>query len=199
MSDSDLQNELHCGQHRRSWPWLAMAVIVTLAVGQLHLQGRLGWCSCGRLSPWVGDIWSSHCSQHLFDPYSFTHVLHGLVLYGLLALACPKMPLAWRLCLAISLEAGWEVFENCDFTIQRYREMTIALDYKGDSIANSLGDILCCGAGFLLTRRLGVWGSVSLFVATEVVLLIWIRDSLLLNVVMLAWPIDAIKTWQMVH
>ena len=109
------------------------------------------------------------------------------------------MPLAWRLCLAISLEAGWEVFENCDFTIERYREMTIALDYKGDSIANSLGDILSCGVGFLLTRRLGVWGSVSLFVATEVVLLIWIRDSLLLNVVMLTWPIDAIKTWQMVH
>jgi hypothetical protein len=176
-----------------------MVAILALAVGQLHLQGRVAWCACGRLSPWSGDIWSSHCSQHLFDPYSFTHVLHGLVLYGLLALACRKRPLAWRLCLAILLEAGWEVFENCDFTIERYRHMTMALDYQGDSIANSLGDILSCGVGFLLARRLGVWGSVGLFLATEAVLLIWIRDDLFLNVVMLAWPVDAIKTWQMVH
>jgi hypothetical protein len=199
MTDTDQPNKLHCGEHRRAWSWVVMAVILAGAVIQLHCQGRAGWCSCGRLSPWAGDIWSLHCSQHLFDPYSFTHVLHGLVLYGLLAVTCPRMPLAWRFCLAISLEAGWEVFENCDFTIERYRAMTIALDYQGDSIANSVGDILSCGVGFLLARRLGVWGSGGLFVATEIVLLIWIRDSLLLNVLMLAWPIDAIKTWQMVH
>jgi hypothetical protein len=196
MSDSDPIKKLSCRQ-QRFWPWFAMALVLASAVGHLHLQGRAGWCSCGRLSPWAGDIWSSHCSQHLFDPYSLTHALHGLVFYGLLALAFPKMPLVWRLCLAISLEAGWEVFENCDFTIRRYREMTIALDYRGDSITNSLGDILSCTAGFLLARRLGFWGSVGLFAATELVLLFWIRDSLLLNIIMLACPVEVIKTWQL--
>jgi hypothetical protein len=184
---------------RSSLPWLVMGLVLIAAVSQLHIQGRVAWCACGGLSPWAGDIWSAHCSQHLFDPYSLTHLLHGLLLYGLLAATCPKMPLAWRLCLAISLEAGWEVFENCDFTIHWYRTMTIALDYEGDSIANSLGDIVSCAAGFLVARRIGLWGSVCLFVATEAVLLIWIRDCLLLNVVMLAWPIDAIKSWQMIH
>jgi hypothetical protein len=199
MTDSDPPNELHCGPERSAWPWVVMAAVAALAVGLLHLQGRSWWCACGGLSPWAGDIWTSHCSQHLFDPYSFTHVLHGLVLYGLLAWAFPKMSLTWQLCIAMALEAGWEVFENSNFTIERYREMTMTLAYTGDSIANSLGDVFSCVVGFLLARRLGVWGSVGLFLATEAVLLLWIRDSLLLNIVMLAWPIDAIKTWQMVQ
>jgi len=180
-------------------PWLVMAAVLMLAVGLLHVQGRLWWCACGGLSPWSGDIWSSHCSQHFFDPYSFTHMLHGLLLYGLLALVRPEMPLPWRLCLAISIEAGWEVFENCDFTIQRYREMTMALDYEGDTIVNSLGDLLSCGCGFFLAWRFGVWRSVGLFVATESLLLLCYHDSLLLNVIMLTCPIDMIKTWQIGH
>jgi len=179
--------------------WVVLAAVLTLTVALLHFQGRQWWCSCGGSSLWAGNIWSSHCSQHFLDPYSFTHMLHGLLLYAILALACPKIPLHWRLCLAVSLEAGWEVFENSNFTIERYRAVTMALDYCGDTIANSLGDITCCTVGFLLAWRFNVWYSIGLFVATEALLLFCCHDSLLLNVLMLTWPIDAIKTWQMTH
>jgi hypothetical protein len=97
------------------------------------------------------------------------------------------------------MEALWEVFENSAFVIERYRTATMAQGYSGDTIANSLGDILSCALGFVLARRLGFRGSIFLFLATEAVLLLWIHDSLLLNVVMLIHPIDAIKAWQTSH
>lgn len=178
-------------------PCLAMAVIVPLATLQLHWQGRAWWCSCYGLNPWAGDIWSQHNSQHLLDPYSLTHVLHGVVLFWLLALTMPRMPLLWRLFTAIVLEALWEVVENSEFIIQRYREATLALGYNGDSIVNSLGDILCCALGVLLARRLGFRLSLVLFVVTELLLLAWIRDNLTLNVLMLVHPVESIKAWQM--
>lgn len=182
---------------RRLWPWLAMATVLATTACVLRSEGRSWWCACGRLSLWSGDVWSSHNSQHLFDPYSLTHVLHGVVLCGLLAWVFPRLAPVWRLCLVIAVEAAWEIVENSEFVIQRYRTLTMALDYHGDSVANSLGDILSCGVGFSIARRLGFLGSLALFLATEGVLVIWIRDSLLLNVLMLICPIDAIKAWQM--
>ena len=185
---------------KRFWgslsPWSIMVAIVLLAVCQLRIQGRLWWCACGPWSVWAGDVWSSHNSQHLLDPYSFTHVLHGVLLYGLATWAWPRLPHAWRLCLVISIEALWEVFENSAFVIDRFRTVTMAFDYQGDTIANSLGDILSCGFGVVLARRLRFWRSLTLFVVTELILLLWIRDSLLLNVWMLICPSDAIKAWQ---
>jgi hypothetical protein len=172
-------------QWRGLWPWLVMAIVLAVTIGQLRFQGRLWWCACGQFYLWSGDVSSSHNSQHFFDPYSFTHILHGLLLYGLLAWACPKVSPTWRLCLAVSIEALWEVVENTDFTIHRYRMLTIALGYQGDTIANSLGDIFSCGIGFAIARRLGFWGSVGLFLAVEMVLILWIGDDLLLDVVRL--------------
>jgi hypothetical protein len=162
-------------------------------------QGRVWWCACGGWSLWASDIWTSHCSQHLLDPYSFTHVLHGLALYGLLWLAFPKTSLPWRFFTATLLECGWEMLENSEFVIHRYREATIAIGYRGDSVANSLGDIFCCLLGFLWATRLGLWRSVGVFVITEAVLIFWIRDSLLLNIIMLIYPIESLKAWQMIH
>ena len=178
------------------WPWAVTAAVLAAAACLLRWQGRLWWCACGRVLLWSGDAWSSDNSQHLFDPYSFTHVLHGLVLCGLLALALPGVAAAWRLCLAVSLEAAWEVIENSDFVIRRYREATAALGYQGDTVVNSLGDVLACALGFALARRLGFRLSLALFALTEAVLLVWIRDSLVLNVVMLVYPSDAIRAWQ---
>jgi hypothetical protein len=180
-------------------PWVAIAAILAITAFQLHQQGRVWWCACGQMNPWAGDIWSSHNSQHWLDPYSFTHVLHGVLLCGLLAWLLPRLPLIWRLTLALAVEALWEVMENSPVIIQRYRAATIGLGYEGDSIANSLADILCCGLGFLLARRLGFRRSAVLFVVTELVLLVWVRDNLSLNVLMLTYPIDAIKAWQTVH
>ena len=109
------------------------------------------------------------------------------------------MPQLWQLFIAILLEAIWEVFENTEFTIQRYREATAALGYFGDSVANSFGDVATCGVGFLIAQRLGLRRSIVAFAITEVVLLVWIRDSLLLEILMLIYPIDWLKAWQLGH
>lgn len=180
-------------------PGLSIAAIVALTAIQLHRQGRAVWCACGQLNLWAGDIWSLHNSQHVLDPYSFTHVLHGVLLCGILAWLWPRLPLVWRLTATVFLEAFWEIMENSRFIIQRYREATIGLGYEGDSIINSIADIVCCGIGFALARHLGWRRSVILFVVTELILLVWVRDNLTLNVLMLVYPIEAIKSWQMVH
>ena len=176
---------------------MALALILLLAVGQLRLQGRLWWCECGQAYLWSSETASRHNSQHLLDPYWFTHVLHGIVFYWALTWAFPQLRLDWRLTLAVLIEALWEILENTDFVIQRYRTATVSLDYYGDTIANSLADILAVVVGFYLARALGRRGSLMWFAATELVLLWWIRDSLLLNVVMLLCPIEAIKDWQL--
>ena len=177
-------------------PWLAIVAVLVVAAYQLRSQGRLWWCSCDYLLLWSGNPWSSDNSQHLLDPYSFTHVLHGFLFCGLIALIAPRLRRAWQLCLAISLEAVWEVVENSRFVIDRYREETAALGYQGDTIVNSLADILLCGVGFVLARRLGFRRTAALFVLTEAALAIWIRDNLSLNVLMLIYPIEAVKEWQ---
>ena len=183
----------------KAWLWLAVSVVVAAAALELHRQGRLWTCSCGRFLLWTGDAWSSETSQQLSDPYTFTHVLHGLIFCGLLAYLLPRAPWSWRFCLAITGEALWELVENTDFVISRYREATAALGYTGDTVVNSLGDIAACAAGFLLARRLGLLRSVILFAATEVLLLVWIRDSLLLNVLLLLYPSEKIRAWQAGH
>ena len=178
------------------WLWLAIAITLAAVTFQLHYQGRLWLCSCGRFLLWVGDARSSDTSQHLFDPYSFTHVLHGFVFCWLIGWLAPRLWWAWQLWLAVAAEAVWEVIENSDFVIQRYREGAGARGYFGDTVVNSLGDIMMCAFGFVLARYLGFVRSLVLFVTVEVVLLFWIRDSLVLNVVMLIYPVEGIKQWQ---
>jgi len=181
---------------RKFIPWLAIVAIqVGTALG-LRSQGRLWWCSCNYLLVWFGDPWSSDNSQYLLDPYSFTHVLHGFLLCGLLALVAPRLSTVWQLWLAVTIETAWEILENSEFVIRRYREQTASLGYFGDTIVNSLGDILVCGLGFMLAHRLGFRRAFALFVLTEVTLALWIRDNLTLNVLMLIYPIEAVKEWQ---
>jgi hypothetical protein len=160
------------------WPGLAIALVLLVTTYLLRSQGRLWWCLCGYLLLWAGDVWSSDNSQHLLDPYSFTHLLHGVVFCGLLAWGLPRLSPVWQLWLATCIEALWEVVENSEFIIQRYRETTAALGYQGDTIVNSLGDILICGLGFGLARQLGFRRSLALFVVTEVVLLPWEQGNL---------------------
>jgi hypothetical protein len=181
---------------RRVLPWLAIVLVLVVTAYQLRSQGRLWWCSCDYLLIWSGDPWSSDNSQHLLDPYSFTHVLHGFIFCGLLALIVPRLSPVWQLWLAVSIEAVWEVVENSEFVIRRYRQETAALGYHGDTIINSLADILLCGIGFVLARHLGFRRTFALFVLTEVGLAIWIRDNLSLNILMLIYPIDPVKEWQ---
>jgi hypothetical protein len=177
---------------------LAIAVIVVMAVtaavegamGRLALgpDGRFGW-----LEP---DIWSSEQSQRLLDPYSLSHLLHGFLFYGLIWLVARRLPVSTRFFIAVALEGAWEILENSPIVIDRYRAVTIAQGYVGDSIVNSLSDIVVCAAGFLMAARLRVAASVALIVAAELVMLVWIRDNLTLNIVMLLVPIEAIRVWQ---
>ena len=177
-------------------PWLAIILTCTLAALLLQLQGRLWICQCGRVDLWAGDIWSADNSQHLLDPYSFTHILHGFIFFWVTSWLLPRLDLGWQMWLAILVEAAWEVGENTELVIQRYREATLALGYNGDTIVNSLSDIALCGVGILIARRLGFWRTLALFIMTEIALTLWIRDSLLLNILMLLYPIDAIRNWQ---
>ena len=163
----------------------------------LRLEGRLWMCSCGKLSFWVGQVCSSNNSQHFLDPYSFTHVLHGFLFFWLIAWLLPRLKPSWQLILTMVVEAAWEVLENTNFIIERYRTATAALGYNGDTVVNSLGDIACCLLGFMIARRLGLRRSLIAFAALEFVLILWIRDSLLLEILMLVVPIDVIRTWQM--
>lgn len=180
---------------------LVIAGIVAVAVVLLNIQGRVWWCQAGDYTPWAFNIWTSHNSQHVIDPYTFTHILHGILEFWLIALVFWKLPLAWRFVLAVLIESAWEVGENTSFVINKYREETISLDYFGDSIVNSLADIVSCGLGFGFAYLARFWRSLIFFVLTEAVLIFTIRDSLIINLVMLISPVEAvkvaIKTWQM--
>lgn len=178
-------------------PWLLMLVVVALMVLQLFYQGRVWWCRDDAYTLWSNAVLSRHNSQHLFDPYSLTHILHGVLYFWITSLLFRRMPVVWRLLLAVLVECSWEVLENTNMVVERYRAVTISLDYFGDSVANSLGDVLSSAIGFVIAKKLKLWWSLAFFVVTELILLFWIHDSLLLNIVMLIYPIEAIKTWQM--
>jgi hypothetical protein len=188
-------------QPRKIWPTLLIVLISVATALQLRAQGRLWWCGC-RSSVWTSEAWSSLTSQTLLDPYSFTHLLHGFMFAGMLLLlfrfvAKNNVTTSWRLVIAMVFEALWEIIENTNAVIDRYRDATAALGYQGDSVVNSLGDMVCCAAGLLIARKLGWLRSLPIFIATEIVLLFWIRDSLILEIIMLIYPIDAIKGWQL--
>ena len=183
-----------------SWTrWSVAATLGVILVTALSLDsmGRGLWCPEGGLSPWAWDIWSIHNSQHLLDPYSFTHMQHGVLAYALLWLVFRSRWPTVRLLIAITSEAVWEVFENTNFVIDSYRESTIALNYYGDSVLNSMADVVAFALGYTLAMWMAAWASAVALLGVEAVLLLTIRDSLGLNIVMLLHPIEVIKTWQM--
>ena len=176
---------------------VVIVLLVPLTAVALWAEGRLFLCACGEFQLWIGDTCSSRNSQQLFDPYSFTHILHGFLLFWLITLVFRRLSPRWQLSLAAILEALWEVLENTNFVIDRYRSQTAALGYTGDTVINSLGDLSCAIAGFLIARRLGWRRSLIAFLVVELILFLWIRDSLLLQILMLVYPVNALKAWQM--
>lgn len=180
-------------------PIIAIALVLVALIVLLRAEGRHFLCTCGHFAVWVSDWCSSNTSQQLLDPYSFTHVLHGFLFFWLIALFFRRMPRGWQFLLALLLEGAWEIFENTSFVINKYRTETAALGYQGDTIVNSLGDLGCALLGFVIARQLGVRRSLIVFVLIELVLTFWIHDSLLLQILMLMRPVEAIKLWQMCH
>jgi Protein of unknown function (DUF2585) len=186
-------------------PWIAVALTVAAMIVAMKVQGRVWFSTTGVVTLWWSDVWSAECSQQFADPYSVTHVSHGLIFAGVFAWLGRTLgrrgftsasDWRWQFAGAIAVAAAWEAAENSAFVIERYRSVTMSLEYLGDSVFNAVGDLCSCALGFFIARRLGVWKTALLFVASELLLLWLIRDNLTLNVVMLISPIDAIKQWQ---
>ena len=175
---------------------LAAAAIIVVAAAILLAMGRNPICTCGTVELWVGGRDSPKTSQMLADWYSFSHIAHGLLFYAALWLVARRWPLEWRFIIALLIEAAWEITENTPMVIDRYRHATAALGYTGDSVINSVSDILMMVVGFLVARRLPLWASIGLLLAIELAPLYVIRDNLTLNVWMLLWPDKAIAAWQ---
>ena len=181
--------------NRRNYAIFAVAIVATAAAAELAM-GRHPICTCGAVDLWVGARDSPKTSQMLADWYSLSHIVHGLLFYGALWLLARRWPVERRFIAALLVEAAWEVAENTPMVIDRYRATTAALGYSGDSIVNSVSDMLMMTAGFVAARRLPVWGSVALLVVLELVPLLVIRDNLALNILNLIAPNAAIAAWQ---
>ena len=177
-------------------PYLITAFIVLVAAAILYAMGRVPICTCGYVKLWHGVTYSSENSQHLTDWYTPSHIIHGILFYAGLWLVMPKVPVGWRLVVATVVEVAWEIFENTDYVINRYREVTISLDYYGDSVINSVMDVLAMILGYWIAQRAPVWVSVVIVIGFEVLTTALIRDGLTLNVLMLIYPLDAVLEWQ---
>jgi hypothetical protein len=176
---------------------IAIALLIFIAAGSIELAlGRHPICTCGIVDLWVGARDSPKTSQMLSDWYSLSHIVHGLLFYGLLWLVARRWPVEWRFIAALTIEAAWEVTENTPLVIDRYRATTAALGYSGDSVLNSMSDIMMMCVGFLAARRLPPWAAVLLVVVLELVPLFVIRDNLTLNIINLVAPNHAIAAWQ---
>jgi hypothetical protein len=182
----------------RRYQWVivsATIVLIVTAAAELWM-GRLPLGPDGRLGLWEGDIWSSEQSQRFADPYTFSHTIHGMLFYAILWMVARQLPVRSRFIGALMLEGAWEILENSPIIINRYREVTISLGYVGDSVFNSLSDIVFAGLGFLFAWRARLWVTVLVILAMEAGTALWVRDNLTLNIIMLVHPVDAIKAWQ---
>lgn len=181
---------------RNMRPYIVTVLLILGAALWLLWIGREPMCKCGYIKLWHGETVSSENSQHIMDWYTPSHLLHGFLFFGALWLFARKLSFGWRLAIATAIEALWEIVENSEAIIERYRSVTIALDYYGDSVLNSVSDILAMVLGFYLAGKLPVWASVAIVIGFEVLTIWLIRDGLALNVLMLLWPLDAVREWQ---
>jgi len=182
----------------KEWRKVAVAVLGVFAMVEVveALMGRLLLGPDGKFGWWEGDIWSKEISQRFADPYSFSHLTHGFLLFGLLWMVARRIRLPYRMLFAVFIEAGWELLENSPLIIERYRHVTISLGYNGDSILNSSSDILMMIIGFLMASRLPWWAGLVAVLVMEIGCGILVRDNLTLNIIMLIHPVAAIKAWQ---
>ncbi|TSC87012.1 MAG: Protein of unknown function (DUF2585) [Parcubacteria group bacterium Gr01-1014_8] len=179
----------------RGWILAGFALIGVQALA-LYFMGQPLISASGMVKLWHGAVLSSDNSQQISDWYTFSHVIHGFLFYLGLWFFFPRMPIAMRFALASGIEVGWELFENTDFIISRYREQALAQGYIGDSVINSICDTLAMVVGFVLAWRLPVSASIAVIIFIEAFMLNWIRDSLTLNIIQLIHPLEGVTNWQ---
>ncbi len=174
---------------------IGIAIVVAQA-GTLYLFGQPPICECGTVQLWEGEVLGAGNSQHLSDWYTFSHIVHGFIFFGLLAWLTPGIPIRVRLLLALGVEAAWEITENTPAVIEHYRQQALAAGYTGDSVLNSVMDTLWMAAGFVFAKKYPWWTTVLAAVVLEVFVLFMIRDNLTLNIINLIYPIQAVSDWQ---
>lgn len=179
--------------NRRGFILAGLIVVLTSVI--LFLMQRPPICACGTVELWHGALDSGN-SQHIADWYSLSHIIHGFLFYGGTWMVLRRRPIGIRLAVAVAIESAWEILENSPIIIDRYRNATIALGYSGDSILNSVSDIGMMALGFLFASRAPIWLTVVVGIGFELLALAVIRDNLTLNILMLTWPIDAVRDWQ---
>jgi hypothetical protein len=175
--------------------WSAIAAIVTFTIGWLAINGAVWWSSTNA-AIWTSDIWSRANSQHPLDPYTLTHTMHGVLCFWMTSLLAKRLPLSRQFFLAVIFACGWELLENSSIFIERFRVVTAASEYVGDALVNSVTDIAACCFGFYLASRMKYAASISLFFAVELITAIWVRDNMALNVLMIVFPVDSVRHWQ---
>lgn len=182
-------------QSARFWGIVFLALLLAQAL-TLYLMGRIPLCECGTIKLFEPGVNTAGNSQHLSDWYTPSHIIHGFLFYGLALLVMRHKPMGARLAFAAIIEIAWEILENSPIIIDRYRSATMAIGYEGDSILNSAMDTVFMALGFLFAARAPVWLTIVIAIAFELITGWIIRDNLTLNVLMLVWPVEAIKAWQ---
>lgn len=178
---------------------VALALVVAVAAVQavvLHTMGQPWVCTCGVVRVWTGVVLGPENSQQLTDWYTFSHILHGMIFYGLTRVTMPRIPPLGALAIALGIEVGWELLENSPMVIERYRAQALAQGYSGDSVLNSVSDTMAMTVGFLAARAMPVRATIAIGLAFEIFTAVMIRDNLTLNVIQLIHPVEAIAAWQ---